>query len=313
MYLGVDLGGTNIAAGLVDDKFNLVHKESIPTGAARTDREIVRDMALLCQKVLTDTNTAISQVSWVGIGSPGTIDAKSGKVIYSVNINMRHTPVRAWMQEDIALPVFIENDANCAALGEAYGGATRDADHSVMITIGTGVGSGIIINKKIYGGFNSAGGECGHTVIVVDGEQCSCGRKGCYERYASANALKHQTKEAILNNPDSKLSELTGHNIENISGKTAFDAMRAGCPAGTAVVLQYIKYLAAGLVNMINLFQPEVLVIGGGVSKEGDYLLAPLKKIIEREVYTRDVAQTEIRIAQLGNDAGIIGAAALGF
>lgn len=312
MYLGVDLGGTNIAVGLVDEDFNIVYKDSIPTGAHRTDREIVRDMALLCHKVLTDTSTSISQVEWIGIGSPGTPDVEKGEIVYTNNINMRNTPVRKWMQEDIPLPVYIENDANCAALGEVYAGATKGIDNSLMITIGTGIGGGIIINKKIYSGFNYAGGELGHTVIIMDGEKCTCGRDGCWEAYGSANALKRQTLEAVLKNPDSRLNELIENNPENISGKTAFDAMREGCPVGTAVVEQYIKYFATGLIDMINIFQPEVLVIGGGVCKEGEYLLVPLKKLIEQGVYSRDVKQTQIRVAQLGNDAGIIGAAALG-
>ncbi|MDR0405963.1 MAG: ROK family glucokinase [Clostridiales bacterium] len=313
MYLGVDLGGTNIAVGLVDDHFKILHKDSVPTGAQRQDREIVRDMSALCLKVLADTGTSASDVRWIGVGAPGTPDVASRSIIYTNNINMRNTPLGDWMREDTGLPVYLDNDANCAALGEAYAGATKGVSHSVMITIGTGLGGGIIINKKIYSGFNFAGGELGHNVIVMGGEPCTCGRKGCWEAYASANALKRLTREAIAAEPDSQMSELTGRDPENVSGKTAFDAMRGGCPVGTAVVEAYIKYFAAGIINMINTFQPEVLVIGGGVCKEGDYLLTPLKEIVAREVYSRDVRQTEIRIAQLGNDAGIIGAAALGF
>lgn len=313
MYLGVDLGGTNIAVGLVNENFEILHKDSIPTEAKRTDKEIVKDIALLCKKVLTDTKTDISDIKWIGIGSPGTPDAAEGKIIYTNNLNMRNTPVRAWIQEEIDLPVYIENDANCAALGETYAGATKGIENSLMITIGTGIGGGVIINKKIYSGFNYAGGELGHIVINMDGKQCTCGRKGCWEAYGSANALKEQTAEAIKNNPDSLMSEMVGHDIENVTGKTAFDAMREGCPVGTAVVKQYIKYFSTGLVDMINVFQPEVLVIGGGVSKEGEYLITPVKEIIDANVYSRDIPQTQIRVAQLGNDAGIIGAAALGF
>lgn len=313
MYLGVDLGGTNIAVGLVDNNHNIIHKDSVPTLASRTDKEVVADIAKLCKKVLADANTDVSKVKWIGIGSPGTPDAAEGKIIYTNNLNMRNTPVRAWIQEEIDLPVYIENDANCAALGEAYAGATKGIDTSLMITIGTGIGGGIIINKKIYSGFNYAGGELGHIVICMDGKQCTCGRKGCWEAYGSANALKEQTAEAVKNNPESLLAKMVDNNIENITGKTAFDAMRADCPIGKAVVEQYIKYFATGLVDMINIFQPEVLVIGGGVSKEGDYLLNPLKEIINANVYSRDIPQTQIRVAQLGNDAGIIGAAALGF
>ena len=312
-YLGIDLGGTNIAAGLVDENFNIVHKDSIPTNAqGRDDRAIVKDMVYICKKILKDTDTDVSEVKWIGVGSPGTCDIKNGNIIYSNNIPFRNTPIRKWIQEELDLPVYIDNDANCAALGEAYAGATKDAEHSVMITIGTGLGGGVIINRKIYSGFNSSGGELGHTVIVFDGEKCSCGRKGCWEAYGSANALKSQTYKAVMENPESILYNMCEGKAENISGKTSFDAMRAGCPVGKAVVDQYIKYFAVGIVNMINIFQPEILVIGGGVSKEGDYIIKPLMKYIEAERFSRDVPQTEIRTAQLGNDAGIIGAAALG-
>ena len=312
-YLGIDLGGTNIAAGLVDENFNIVHKDSIPTNAgSRNDKEVVKDMAYICKKILKDTNTDVSQVKWIGVGSPGTCDVENGVIIYANNIAFRDTPIRKWIQEEIDLPVYIDNDANCAALGEAYAGATKDAEHSVMITIGTGLGGGVIINKKIYSGFNSSGGELGHSIIMLDGEMCSCGRKGCWEAYGSATALKSQTYKAAMANPDSMLYKMIDGKEENVSGKTAFDAMRAGDPVATEVVNQYIKYFAAGIVNMINIFQPEILVIGGGVSKEGDYLIKPLMKYVEAERYSRDVPQTVIKTAILGNDAGIIGAAALG-
>ncbi|GHV44504.1 glucokinase [Clostridia bacterium] len=314
MYLGVDLGGTNIAVGLVDETFHIVHKDSIPTGADRADREIVRDMAAICQKVLSDTGTALADVKWIGVGSPGTPDAKEGVLIYTNNINFRHTPIRKWMQEDLGtpIPVFLENDANCAALGEAYAGATKETDSSVMITIGTGLGGGIIINRHIYSGFNYSGGELGHICVQLDGDLCTCGRSGCWEAYASANALKRQTRAAIVANPESRISALVGGNPDDVSGKTAFDAMRDGCPVGTAVVERYIDYLSVGIIDIINIFQPAILVIGGGVCKEGDYLIRPLKERVAKYVYSRDVAQTEIRVAELGNDAGIIGAAALG-
>ncbi|MCK9478395.1 MAG: ROK family protein [Firmicutes bacterium] len=313
MYLGVDLGGTNIAVGLVDDNLNIIQKDSVPTNAHRKDTEIVQDIAKLCVKVLSDSNTPVSSVKWIGVGMPGTPDTKEGKCIYTNNINMRNTPIRKIIQQIIPLPVYVENDANCAALGEAYAGATKNAEHSLMITIGTGIGGGIIINKKIYSGFNNAGGELGHMVISFDGIKCTCGRNGCWEAYGSATALINQTKQAALKNPDSLMFQMVDKSIDSIGGKTAFDGMRAGCPIAAAVVERYIFYFATGLINIINIFQPETLVIGGGVSKEGDYLLNPLKEIINKEVYSRDVAQTQVRTAMLGNDAGIIGAAALGF
>ena len=312
MYLGIDLGGTNIAAGLVDDNFNILYKDSIPTRAERTDREIVKDMTLLCKKVIADYGITQNDVEWIGIGSPGTCDPVNGVLIYTNNIPFKNTPMREWIQDEIDLPVYINNDANCAALGEAYAGAAKNVDHSVMITIGTGLGGGIIIDKKIYSGFNGAGAEIGHTCIAVGGDMCNCGRAGCWEVYAAANALKRQTYKAAMENVDSQLYKMIDGKKENVSGKTAFDAMRGGCPVGTAVVDQYIKYLGAGMVDIVNVFQPELLIIGGGVCKEGDYLLKPLMDIIVAERYSREVPQTKLITAQLGNDAGIIGAAALG-
>ena len=216
-YLGIDLGGTNIAAGLVDENFNIVHKDSIPTNAQdRDDKAIVKDMVYICKKILNDTNTDVSEVKWIGVGSPGACDIKNGIVVYAGNISFRNTPIRKWIREEIGLPVYLGNDADCAALGEAYAGATKDAEHSVMITIGTGIGGGIIINRKIYSGFNGSGGELGHSIIVLDGEKCTCGRKGCWEAYGSATALKSQTYKAVLENPESKLYEMCESSIKTV-------------------------------------------------------------------------------------------------
>lgn len=309
MYLGVDLGGTNIAVGLVDENGKILHKDSIPTRAERTDVEVVTDIAKLCVKIIEETK---SEPKWIGIGAPGTMDGENGVVIYSNNINMRNTPVRKIIQEIIDLPVYIENDANCAALGEAYGGATKDADNSIMITLGTGVGGGIIINKHIYSGFNFAAGELGHTVIVVDGEPCTCGRKGCWEAYSSATALIRMTKEEALANKDSLLYTSVDGDMSKIGGRTAWDAMRAGDASGKKVVDLYIKYLAEGIANIINIFQPEILVLGGGVANEKDNLIVPLKAEVDKLIYSKDIRQTVIKSAELGNDAGIVGAAMLG-
>ena len=312
-YLGIDLGGTNIAVGLVDENFNIVCKESTPTNAATsTDVEIVTSMALLCKKILDENNIDKSEVKSIGVGSPGTPDAVNGVVIYSNNLPFRNTKIRKIIQSVIDVPVFVQNDANCAALGEAVAGAAKDISHSVMITLGTGVGGGIIIDKKIYSGFNFAGAELGHHVIVANGELCSCGRRGCWEAYASANALKKQAAAAALANKDSYLYKLIDGKAENVTGKSAFDAMRNGDATGKAVVMQYVEYVGIGIANMINVFQPEIFIIGGGVSKEGNYLLDLLNDYVNSEDYCRDIAKTTIKIATLGNDAGIIGAAALG-
>ena len=248
----------------------------------------------------------------MGIGSPGTCNADTGIVEYSNNLRFENLPLRDMLQGMLGRKVYIENDANAAALGEALAGAAKGAQSCVCITLGTGVGGGIIIDGKIYGGFNFAGAELGHTVIVVDGEMCTCGRQGCWEAYASATGLINQTRRAMVNHPESAMWQIC-EDLEQVNGRTAFDGMRAGDPVAKEVVDTYIKYVATGLVNVINIFQPEVLCIGGGICKEGDTLLVPLEAQIRRERYSKySTHQTRLCVATLGNDAGIIGAAFLG-
>ncbi|AUG58889.1 MAG TPA: glucokinase [Ruminiclostridium sp.] len=314
MYcVGIDLGGTNIAAGLVDLDGNIIYKDSVPTQRQRQYQEIIKDMAMLAKEVIEKSNVPMEKVKSIGVGSPGTPDCKNGIIVYNNNLNFRNVPIREEMQKYLDLPVYVDNDANCAALAESAAGAAKGTKTSVTITLGTGIGSGIIIDGKVYSGFNFAGGEIGHTVIVVDGEQCTCGRKGCWEAYASATALIRQTKRAAVENPESAINKLVDGDLDKIDAKTAFDAAKLGDETGEAVVKQYIKYIAEGVINVINIFMPEVLVIGGGVCKEGDYLLNPLKEMVKAGVYSKEeIPQTQIKTAQLGNDAGIVGAAMLG-
>ncbi|NLL06589.1 MAG: ROK family protein [Clostridiaceae bacterium] len=312
-YVGIDLGGTNIAAGLVNKAGEIIYKDSTPTNAQRPYTEIIKDMADLTLKVIKEAGVNIDEVEKIGIGSPGTPDCKEGILIFSGNLNFRNVPIKAEMQKYIDLPVYLDNDANCAALAEEVAGSAKGTKHSVTITLGTGIGGGIIIDGKIYSGFNFAGAEIGHMVMVCDGIQCTCGRKGCWESYASATALIRQTTKAAQENPDSIINKLIEGDFSKINAKTAFDAAKQGDETGNRVVQQYIKYIAEGLINVINIFMPEVVVIGGGVCKEGDYLLKPLKELVYAGVFSREeIPQTQIKTALLGNDAGIIGAAMLG-
>lgn len=311
-YIGIDLGGTKIAAGIADENGAVIYKDSVPTYRERAYPEIIRDMAGLALKIIKDSGIGLKEVKSIGIGAPGTPDNKAGVLVYANNLGFRNVPMRCEMQKYIDLPVMMENDANCAALAESVAGAAKGAEHSVTITLGTGVGGGVIINRKIYSGFNYAGGELGHMVIVVDGEQCTCGRKGCWEAYASATALIKQTITAVEKNRDSLINGLVNGDMAKIDAKTAFDAAKQGDETGKKVVGQYIRYVAEGLTNIINIFTPEIAVIGGGVCKEGEYLLGPLRNIAGRDVYCKEVAQTRIEVARLGNEAGIVGAAMLG-
>ena len=313
-YIGVDLGGTNIAVGLVNENGKILRKGSVPTKADREADEIIKDMAALCLSLIKDEGITVADVEYAGIATPGTADHDSGYVVYANNLPFLNYPIAAKLSEFSGIKrVLVENDANAAAKGEAEMGASKGCNDSVMITLGTGLGGGIIIDKKVYSGFNYAGGELGHTVIEVGGRPCSCGRKGCWEAYSSATGLINMTKDKLAEDKDTIMHKMVEEEGK-VSGRTAFNAMRAGDKAGAGVVDEYIRYLASGIVNMINIFQPEVLVIGGGICNERDYLTKPLQKYIDSEQYTRNGSKkTEIKIAALGNDAGIIGAAMLGF
>ncbi|SEK85239.1 ROK family protein [Ruminococcus albus] len=311
-YIGIDLGGTNIKAGVVSEDFEIVAKTSCKTNLPRPGEEICADMAKVALEAVKEAGLTLDDIEAVGIGTPGTANSETGVIEYSNNLGFLNFPVVELMKTHINKPCYVENDANAAAYGEFVAGAAKGANDAVCITLGTGVGGGIIINKKIYSGFNFAGAEIGHTVINVDGPQCTCGRRGCFEVYSSATGLIRMTNEAIAKHPESILKE-EADDHGKVSARTAFNAMRRGDAAAKQVVDDYIKYLACGIANTINIFQPDILCIGGGVCNEGDPLLLPLKELVAKEVYTRNSEKnTEIVIAKLGNDAGIIGAAFLG-
>lgn len=314
-YLGIDLGGTNIAVGVVDEKLNIVKKASTPTLATRPTDEIVKDMADLCLKLCEECNITLSEVAACGIASPGTVNSENGVVEFSNNIPMRDYPMTQKLAEMLGFDkIFMDNDANAAALGETLAGAAKGASSAVMITLGTGVGGGIVIDGKIYSGFNHAGAELGHIVIEKGGKPCTCGRKGCWEAYSSATGLIKMTREKLEVTKDSVMWEMIENDFDKISGRTAFNAMKLhGDKAGTEVCEEYISYLACGIANIVNIFQPEVICIGGGVCNEGDTLFVPLREQAAKENFARNSEkQTKIVKAALGNDAGIIGAAALG-
>ncbi len=311
-YVGIDLGGTNIVAGVVDEEYNIVAKASTKTNCPRPEKEIADDMAKMALQAVKNAKLEIDDIEWIGIGTPGIANSSTGIIERANNLGFENTPMVKYISEVIDKPVFIENDANAAAYGEYVAGAAKGAKNAVCITLGTGVGGGIIVDGKIYAGSNFAGAEIGHTVIEVDGVTCSCGRKGCFEAYSSATGLIRMSKEAMAQFPDSIMNKMAEEKGK-VTARTSFDAMRAGDKPAKDVVDKYIKYLAAGITNTINIFQPDVLCIGGGVCNEGDPLLLPVKALVEKEDFARNSAKrTEIVIAKLGNDAGIIGAAFLG-
>lgn len=313
MYrIGIDLGGTNIAYGLVDENGKLIRKETFSTERECSAEELTLFMANKALEFIDRCGVDRKQVESIGIGCPGACDDVKGILILTVNLPFRYTNIRKLFATVTDIPVHLGNDANCAALGEALFGAGKGADTCLTVTLGTGVGGGIIIGGKIYTGFNGVAGEMGHMVIKKGGEKCGCGRKGCLEAYASATALIRETKKALASHPESKIAEICGGDPDRINGKTAFDAMRAGDKVGTKIVKNYIRALGEGLVNYINIFQPEIILVGGGISKEGETLLKPLRRFVFRYSYgPQMIPRPRIERATLGNDAGIIGAAML--
>lgn len=318
-YIGIDLGGTNIAAGVVDDDHNIIKKISAPTGADRHADEITADIAALCKRVAAEAGLTIGEIEYIGIATPGSAKCDTGEILYANNLPFSNYNMAEKLSEMLGeeKKVYIENDANAAAKAEAVAGAAKGSKYSVMITLGTGVGGGIIIDGQVYTGFNYAGAELGHIVIKKGGRRCSCGRLGCWETYSSATGLVRTTREKLeechKTGRKTVMDEMTGGDLQKVSARTAFTAMRNGDEVASEVVDEYVDDLVCGLVNIINIFQPNVLSIGGGISGEGDYLLNMLPERVFSETYSRgDTPQCELKIAELRNDAGIIGAAALG-
>ena len=314
MYrVGIDLGGTNIVAGVVDDNFHILATAKRKTNAPRPADAVADDMAAVVFEAIEKAGLTVDDVAEFGIGTPGSVNPEKGIIGFANNLQFRDVELVRMMKERVGKDFYMENDANAAAYGEFIAGAGKGAKNFIAVTLGTGVGGGIVIDGKIYAGTNHAGGELGHSTIALNGIPCSCGRIGCWEAYASATALINQTKEAMQQNKDSLMWEICGGDLNNVNGLTSFDAMRKGDAAGTAVVKQYCDYVAVGISNIVHVFQPDVICIGGGISKEGDTLIQPINEYILRENYAREIAEKgNIKVAALGNDAGIIGAAFLG-
>lgn len=313
-YIGIDVGGTNLKAGLVDESGLILATHSIKVAQVDDADSLAWTLVSLTQELCRAAGVSLEQVISVGVGVPGTVEIRSGTILYTCNLPLKNVPLRKLFHRYLATPLYIENDANCAALAEYFVGAGRGSKRFITVTLGTGIGGGIVHNGKIFHGANGMAGEVGHMSIVYGGEPCPCGRRGCWERYASAQALKRMTAQAVAEHSDSVLAAVVRENGGHVSGRSAFEAMRRGDQTGKAVCEQYIDYLAAGIINLVNIFQPDTLAIGGGVSNEDDrFLLDPLRCRVERESIpcSRD-KMTKIVKAELGNRAGIIGAAFLG-
>ena len=309
--IGIDLGGTTMTAGLFNEEYEIVGKTTWATRLPRPAEDLEAALAKLCRTVAKENHVSFDQVRYVGIGTPGSVNFTTGFVGYNTNFSYYDWNLGPDMEKLLGCKVYVENDANAAAFGEYIAGGAKGYKDAVIITLGTGIGSGIILGGKILRGFNFAAGEMGHTVIVKDGRQCNCGRKGCWERYASARALSDDTREAMKANPDSAMWKIAG-DLDHVNAKTAFDGMAQGDETAKKVIGAWLEYVGCGIANVVNTFEPEVVCIGGGVSNQGEILLAPVRAYVQKETHNITTGRCpEIRACVLRNDAGVIGAAAL--
>ena len=312
-YIGIDLGGMSAKGAIFGEDGALVLKKSVATKPEDGFEGTVDKMARLCEELAAQAGVVLKDVAAIGMAVPGYIDVKTGVVVRWANYGWVKVPLGDKMREKTGVAVIkMSNDANVAALGEAKFGAGKEYESSVLITLGTGVGGGIIVDGKLLEGYMSAGAEVGHMVICEGGALCTCGRHGCLEAYTSATALIRLTKWKMELDCSTKMWEIASGKLENVDGKTAFEAAREGDMRGKEIVDEYVEHLAVGLANLANVLRPEAILLGGGVSNEGEYLFAPLREAVEKKLYTAvEYVPLKIEKAALGNDAGIWGAYAL--
>ncbi|MBE5816529.1 MAG: ROK family glucokinase [Clostridiales bacterium] len=308
-YIGVDLGGTNIAAGVVNDEGKILRSGSVPTNVGRPFEKIIKDMADLVLGLIKDEGLTLEDIKSVGIGSPGAI--KNGYCVFANNLGWHNVPLCAELRKYVKVPVYADNDANVAALAEASFGAAKGYDNSVTITLGTGVGGGLYINGQLYGGSHGCGAELGHMCIEQGGIQCSCGNRGCWEKYSSATALIDAGKMAVNYAPDSLIAKAVEGDASRVTAKIIVDAAKEGDKVALRIFNEYVEYIVMGLISIQNIFDPDIIAIGGGVAKAGDFLLDAINKRYEEQIFYKEIGYGKVVLAQMGNDAGIVGAAML--
>lgn len=311
IFAGVDVGGTNIKIGLVDESGKIIISSSFKTGSERPFEEVAEDIIVNLHALCSKAEVNFKQLGGIGIGIPGTVDTAKGKVVAAANIGWYDVDIADYLSTATGLKCVVGNDANCAALGEYKYANAKGYRNIVFITLGTGIGSGIVIDGKLFSGMGSAGAEAGHLTLVYDGEPCNCGNKGCWERYASATALINQTRKAAEEAPNSILGRLVASEGK-INGKTAFIAKEKGCPVASQVVEQYLQYIGAGLISLGNILHPEAFVIGGGISHEGEHIFQPIQAQLDEYLEKSGfLPRIDVVKASLGNSAGLLGAASL--
>lgn len=312
VYIGIDVGGTGVQVGAVDKHGHILAKDSFPTGVGRPYQEMIRDMADCTRSAVAKAGLSVEDIQSIGVGIPGLADAKTGNVIFCTNLGWRDIPLRDEFQRHLDKSVYIDNDATVAGLAESVAGVSAGTDSSVFITLGTGVGGGIVIHGKVWSGFHGVGSEIGHMILELDGEPCTCGNRGCLERYCSATAIIRMARELVAIHPDSMILSLAQGDPEKISAKIVFDAAREEDPIGKKVFRRYVSYLSQAIASIMQFLDPEIIVLGGGVSKAGAFLLDAVRQEVPKYLLFKGMPYARIELARLGADAGIIGAAMLG-
>ncbi|MBE5801807.1 MAG: ROK family protein [Clostridiales bacterium] len=312
VYIGIDVGGTGIQIGVVDAQGTILCKGETPTLVGRPYEDIIRDMGNCMLRVLAESGYNASDVTSIGVGIPGIADAQTGTVIFCTNMGWKNVPLRTELQKYLDKPVYIDNDATVAGLAESVCGVSAGCHSSVFVTLGTGVGGGIVIGGRPWSGFHGVGSEIGHIPMDIAGEPCTCGNQGCLERYCSATAIIRMGKQQLLQHPESKMYELCGGDVNKLNAKMVFDAAKDGDDVAIGVFNHYVDYLARAIYTIIAFLDPEMIVLGGGVSKAGSFLLNAVRERVPNYLLFKTLPYSKIEIARLGPDAGIIGAAMLG-
>lgn len=310
--LGIDLGGMSFKIGLVDENYRIVAYTSAPTNQhERSFEEVIADITACGTRLAEENGVRVQDLAGIGMGSPGCIDQSSGDLLFAGNLNWYDRPLRKQLETCFGVPVHVGNDADCAIIGETLAGAARGRSNVLMLTLGTGVGGGLILDGRLYAGTKGCGGELGHVPFVFDGEPCTCGSRGCLEAYASITAFLRCTERAMAENPESMMHTYAAEH-GGISGRTAFECAKRGDTAAIAVVDAYTTTVAAGIAGFVNVFRPEIVLIGGGVSAQGAALIDPIREKLSRFTFASErLPAPTVAVAMLGNDAGIIGAACM--
>ncbi len=312
VYIGIDLGGTGIKIGVVDESGAILSQGETPTLAGRPYEDIIADMGRCMLDVMARGGFEEKDIASIGVGIPGVADEKTGHVIFCTNLGWSDVPLRTELQKYLSKPVYIDNDATVAGFAESICGVSAGCHSSVFMTLGTGVGGGIVIGGRPWSGFHGVGSEIGHIPMDIGGEPCSCGNYGCLERYCSATAVIRMGKQMVLQHPDSLMYDLCGGDVSKLTAKMVFDAAKELDDVAMKVFNHYVDYLCKAIYTIIAFLDPEMIVLGGGISKSGDFLLNAVRERIPRYLLFKTLPYSRVEIARLGADAGMIGAAMLG-